>query len=363
MIIRDIRIQEINIPLVTPFNTALRTVETVNDIIIRIETDTGHTGFGEAPPTAVITGETKGSIVAAIRDYIAPSIKGMDIEDMDGIMKKIHTCIVKNTSAKGAVDMAVYDLFAKNLNRPLYKLLGGHTSEIETDLTISMNDTKKMVEDSIKAIEHGFNILKIKVGRDKKSDIDSIAAIRKEVGKDIVLRVDANQGWNIKESIQIIREMEDKDLQIDLVEQPVNAHDFEGMKQVTSCVYTPILADESVFSFADAVKIIQNRGADIINIKLMKTGGIYEALKICSLAENFNIECMIGCMLESKIAVSAAAHLAAAKSIITRADLDGPTLCKVDPYLGGPIFQGSKILMQETAGIGIVDIDSSFIVK
>ena len=98
-----------------------------------ITTDTGETGFGEAPPTAVITGDTKGSIVTAIRDFIAPSIKGMDIENLDGIMKKVHSCIVKNTSAKAAVDMAIYDLYAKNLKKPLYKVLGGCRNTIETD--------------------------------------------------------------------------------------------------------------------------------------------------------------------------------------------------------------------------------------
>ena len=143
---------------------------------------------------------------------------------------------------------------------------------------------------------------------------------------------------------------------MDLVEQPTNAHDFEGLKYVTSQVHTPILADESVFSMEDAVHLIQERAADLINIKLMKTGGIYQALKICGIAENYGVECMIGCMLESKIAVSAAAHLAAGKGIITRADLDGPSLCREDPYTGGPVYEGNWILMNETPGLGITEV-------
>ncbi len=356
MKIAKIELGEVQIPLVTPFKTALRTVDAVNDIVVKITADDGQVGFGEAPPTAVITGDTKGSIRCAIEEFIAPSLVGMDVEDLDGVMERLHSCILKNTSAKAAVDMAIYDLYAKNLGKPLYKVLGGHRTEFETDLTISVNSIEEMVADSQKAVEQGFGILKVKVGKEGLRDVARIEAIRKAVGPEVKIRVDANQGWSARDSVRIIRSMEDKGLDIDLVEQPVKAHDFAGMQYVTANVNTPILADESVFSPEDAIRLIQGRAADLINIKLMKTGGIYEALKICSIAEIYGVECMIGCMLESKIAVSAAAHLAAAKGVITRADLDGPSLCRVDPYEGGPSYEGSRILMNETPGIGIVKV-------
>lgn len=356
MKIVKIETAEVKIPLVTPFKTALRTVEAVHDIVVRVVTDDGQEGFGEAPPTAVITGDTLGSIRCAIEDFIAPSLLGMEIENLDGIMKKLHGCILKNTSAKATVDMAIYDLFAKSCKKPLYQVLGGYRKEFETDLTISVNEIDEMVEDSLKAVKQGFRILKIKVGKESLKDIERIKAIRQAVGSDVKLRIDANQGWTPKEAVQIIHTLEDMNIGIDLVEQPVSSHDFEGMKFVTARVMTPVLADESVFSVQDAIRLIQERAADLINIKLMKTGGIYEALKICSLAESYGVECMIGCMLESKIAVSAAAHLAAAKGVITRADLDGPSLCKTDPYTGGPIYQGSRILMTDDYGIGITGV-------
>ncbi len=356
MKIAKIDVAEVNIPLVTPFKTALRTVETVNDIVVRVSADTGEAGYGEAPPTAVITGDTKGSIRCAVEEFIAPSIKGMDIENLDGIMRKLHSCILKNTSAKAAVDMAVYDLFAKSCGKPLYKVLGGSRCEFETDLTISVNEIDEMVSDSLKAVEQGFRILKIKVGKESLKDIERIRAIRGAVGPDVKLRIDANQGWTAKDAVRIIRTLEDMGIEMDLVEQPVSAHDFAGMQYVTSQVNTKILADESVFSPEDAIRLIEGRAADLINIKLMKTGGIYEALKICAIAESFGVECMIGCMLESKIAVSAAAHLAAGKSVITRADLDGPSLCRIDPYTGGPLYEGSRIIMNETPGIGITAV-------
>lgn len=356
MIVKSIEVSEFSVPLVTPFKTALRTVETVNDILIKVVTDTGEIGYGEAAPTLVITGESKESIKYAVNNCIGPSILGMEIDNLELIMEKINSCVLKNTSAKAAVDMAIYDLYAKKLKSPLYKILGGYRNSITTDITISVNNIDEMVQDSIKAVNDGFNILKIKVGKEGNRDIERVVEIRKAIGKDIVLRVDANQGWTSKEAVRIICALEDKDLNIDLIEQPVKYWDLEGMKYVTQNTYTKILADESVFSPLDAIKIIQERAADLINIKLMKTGGIYNALKICEIAEVYGVECMIGCMLESKISVSAAANLGAAKKIITMVDLDGPALCKFDPISGGPVFNGSNIKMSDKDGIGFEDL-------
>lgn len=359
MIIKNIEVFEISVPLVTPFKTALRTVNSINDIVVKITSDTGEVGYGEAAPTAVITGESKESIKSSIIKYIKPSIIGLEITDLEIIMEKLHNSILKNTSAKAAVDMAIYDLYAQNYKTPLYKILGGYRSEIVTDITISVNDIDEMVKDSIKAVKDGFNILKIKVGKESEKDIERITEIRKAVGENIKLRVDANQGWTSKQAVKIISALEERNLNIDLVEQPVKYWDLEGMKYVTQNTYTNILADESVFSPLDAVKIINERAADLINIKLMKTGGIYNALKICDIAEVHGIECMIGCMLESKISVSAAANLGAARKIITMVDLDGPALCKTDSINGGPIFNGKSIKMIDKYGIGFEDIVKS----
>ena len=356
MIIKNIEVSEILVPLVTPFKTALRTVNAVNDIVVKIITDTGEIGYGEAAPTAVITGETKESIKSAVLNYIKPSIIDMEIYNLEGIMERLNSCILKNTSAKAAVDMAIYDLYAKKLNLPLYKILGGYRNEITTDITISVNEIDQMVQDSIKAVNEGFNFLKIKVGKEAEKDIERISEIRKAVGRNVILRIDANQGWTSKQAVKIISALEDKDLNIELVEQPVKSWDLEGMKYVTQNTYTKILADESVFSPQDAVKIITENAADLINIKLMKTGGIFNGLKICDIAEVYGVECMIGCMLESKISVSAAANFGAAKKIITRVDLDGPALCKIDPISGGPIFNGSNIKMSEKSGIGFYGV-------
>lgn len=356
MKITDIKIKRISVPLRTPFKTALRTVESVEDVIVEIYTDTGDIGFGEAPPTGVITGDTTGSIIGAIEDHIKKSIMGMEVENIEAIMHELNGCIVKNTSAKAAVDIALYDLYGKLYKAPLYKLLGGFRNQITTDITISVNEPVEMVRDSIDAVKRGYTTLKIKVGKDSEKDMERMKAIRQAVGYDINLRIDANQGWKPKEAVKVLREIEDAGLQIEFVEQPVIAHDVDGLKFVTDNVSIPVLADESIFSPMDALNILQKRAADLVNIKLMKTGGIYNALQICSLAEIYGVECMIGCMLEAKVSVTAAAHLACAKSVITKIDLDGPVLCKEDPINGGAIFNESKIILPDEPGLGIKSI-------
>ncbi|MBE6064591.1 dipeptide epimerase [Clostridium cochlearium] len=358
MKITDIKLGRISVPLRTPFKTALRTVNSVEDIIVEIHTDTGNIGFGEAPPTGVITGDTTGAIIGAIEDHIKKTIIGMNVENFEEIMLKLNNCILKNTSAKAAVDIALYDLYGQLYNAPLYKLLGGYRNKIITDITISVNEPEEMAKDSIDAINRGYNTLKIKVGKDSKKDMERMKAIRKAVGYDVNLRIDANQGWRPKEAVKILRDMEDVGLQIEFVEQPVSAHDIDGLKFVTDNVAIPVLADESVFSPMDALNILQRRAADFVNIKLMKTGGIYNALKICSLAEIYGVECMIGCMLEAKVSVTAAVHLACAKNIITKIDLDGPVLCKEDPVKGGALFEEYMITLTDDPGLGIKSIEN-----
>ncbi len=356
MKIVDIKIGYVSVPLKKPFKTALRTVEAVNDVIVKIVTDTGHIGFGEAPPTGVITGDTTGAIVGAIEEHIKKQIIGMDIDGFEDVIKKLNTCLVNNTSAKSACDMALYDLFGQMHKAPVYKLLGGSQKQITTDITISVNDPETMAKDSLEAIQLGYKTLKIKVGTDSTADLNRMKAIRDAVGYEVDLRIDANQGWAPKEAVKLLRKMEEADLDIEFVEQPVARLDFDGMKYVTDNVSIPVLADESVMSPKDALTIMQMGAADLINIKLMKTGGVHNALKICSAAEVYGIPCMIGCMLEANVSVTAAVHLAVAKSIITKIDLDGPVLCSENPVIGGAIFDNSTITLPDTPGFGIKEV-------
>ena len=357
MKITEVRIGRISVPLRVPFKTALRRVDSVEDVIVEIHTDTGAVGYGEAPPTGVITGDTTGAIIGALKDHIIKTIIGRDVDDFEALTDSVQKCIIHNSSAKAAVDMALWDLYGQLYNIPVYKLLGGSKDKIVTDITISVNIPEEMARDAITAINRGYDTLKVKVGVNPKLDVERLSAIRNAIGSRAKLRIDANQAWKPQEAVRILNQMQEQGLDIELVEQPVIAHDIEGLKYVTERSYVPVLADESVFSPLDAMKIIQSGAADLINIKLMKCGGITPALKIADAASIMGVECMLGCMLEAKVSVNAAVHVACARSIITKIDLDGPVLCSEDPIIGGSIFDEKDITVSKAPGLGIKGIE------
>ena len=358
MKITQVKLGRISVPLRTPFKTALRTVNSVEDIVVEIHTDTGSVGYGEAPPTGAVTGDTTGAILGALRDHIIKTIVGREVDALEELLQDVNRCVVKNTSAKAAVDMALWDLYGQLCGLPVCKLLGSSRRQIVTDITISVNDPEEMARDALDAVARGYETLKIKVGANPALDVERLKAVRRAVGGGVGIRIDANQAWKPKQAVSLLNQMQEQGLEIELVEQPVHAHDLEGMQYVTQRSYVPVLADESVFSPEDAVKIMQMGAADLINIKLMKCGGLYNALKIASAAEIYGVECMIGCMLEAKISVNAAAHLACARNIITRVDLDGPALCREDPVLGGAVIDEKYITVSDQPGLGIRGVET-----
>ncbi|MFT4249370.1 MAG: dipeptide epimerase [Pseudomonas sp.] len=357
MKITKIQLGMLRVPLKTPFKTALRTVETVEDVVVLIHTDSGHVGHGEAPPTPPITGDTHGSIIEAISRHIAPRLIGQDIADLNHITALIQSSMERNTSAKAAVEIAVYDLWAQLYGAPLYRMLGGGDPVITTDITISVDHIDKMVADSLSAVARGFDSLKIKVGKDIGLDVERVKAIHAAVAGRALLRLDANQGWTAKQAVHAMHTLEEAGVVLELLEQPVKANDIDGLKYVTERVDTPVMADESVFSPTQVFELIQRRAADIINIKLMKTGGLSNAIRTTDIAGLYGVPCMIGCMLESSISVAAAVHLAVAKSdVITKIDLDGPSLGQFNPVEGGVIFNESEISITDAPGLGIREI-------
>ena len=357
MKITEVKLGKISVPLRVPFKTALRSVSSVEDIVVEVHTDTGAVGYGEAPPTGAITGDTTGAILGALQDHIIKTVVGREVDDFEDLMLALNKCIVGNTSAKAAMDMALWDLYGQLYKIPVYKLLGGSRKEIITDITISVNDPDEMARDAVDAVRRGYDTLKIKVGAHPELDVARLTAVRQAIGSETRIRIDANQGWESKQAVRLLNQMQEKGLDIEFVEQPVKAHDIDGLKYVTERSYVPVLADESVFSPEDAVRIMQTRAADLVNIKLMKCGGLYNALKIVSAAEVYGVECMIGCMLEAKISVNAAVHLACAKKIITKIDLDGPVLCSEDPILGGAVFDEQRITVSDEPGLGIKGVE------
>lgn len=352
-VIKKIDVQEAAVPLKRPFKTALRTVTTAQTLIVKITASDGKVGYGEAAPTPVITGDTLPSIESAVNDVIGPKLIGKPLFDSADIKATIDQSMVHNSSPKAALNIAVNDLLAQSYGVPLYQLLGGHSDHITTDYTVSVGTIEDMITQAQDLITKGFTTLKIKVGDDsEEADLDKIVAIRKAVGPAIQIRLDANQGWHPKQAVAVINRMQGLNLNIQLVEQPVKATDFDGLAYVTANTTTMIMADESIFSIEDAVRMISMRGCDIINLKLMKAGGIDNAVKINTLAEAAGIPCMVGSMIESSVSVTAAAHLAAAKRNIQYVDLDASMMFSSNPIVGGIVNQKNEISFPDLPGLG-----------
>ena len=349
----SVQIYKLNIPLIRPFITALRRVDNIEDIVVIIHTDNNLVGYGSAAPTPVITGDSHDSIISTIKNIIAPKLISRDIADFENILNQIQSSAINNTSAKAAVDIALYDLFAKRCNLPLYQFLGGNNNIVLSDTTISVKFVDEMVADAKLFVSQGFKQLKIKIGLNVIDDIARIKAIRDAVGNDIQICVDANQGYSVKQALQIINELELADLNLSMIEQPVKAYDLTGLKYIRDKVHSQIYADESCFSVRDASKIIENNIADGINIKLMKSGGIYNAQTIYALATAHNIPCMAGCMLESPIGVAAMASFVASRQNSGLIDLDPPFMIATNPLNGGMQVDGARLILSNEAGLGI----------
>lgn len=352
MNISNIRTSTLKAPLKNPFITSLRRVDALEDLVVIIECDDGTLGYGEGAPTPVITGETMGSMIAAI-EYIKPHIIGLEIEDLDTILSLVHNLILKNTTAKSALEIALYDLKAKAAKQPLYQMLGGTQTHFKTDITISMGEIDKMIEDSLDAVSLGYDTLKIKIGDDPQKDIERVKAIHNALDKNIKLRLDANQGWTAKESVALLHALEKENIIAEFIEQPVKADDTEGLRYIKERVQTPLLADESIFSVQDARKLLEMQAIDYVNIKLAKTAGITQALELADLSKEFGVKCMIGCMLEGPISVAAGVHVASAKAdVITMLDLDAVSLLASHPVETSIVFNESEIILSDSVGLG-----------
>ncbi|HLR62671.1 MAG TPA: dipeptide epimerase [Lentibacillus sp.] len=351
MKISEVQTKKTSKPLEKAFKTALREVTEIEVIDVMIRLENGDTGNGSAASTWQITGESLPSIHAAIDGPIKDVILNRDIEELEDILTKVEKNCIGNTSAKAAVDIALHDAYCKLFGVPLHQYLGGGSVFPETDMTIGLDRPEIMQKDAKERVGQGFNVLKIKVGNDEQMDISRIEKIREVVGEEATLRLDANQGWDRKQAVQIIRHLEKK-RGIELVEQPVPAHDFEGLKYIRERVDIPIMADESLFSPFDAFRLIKMEAVDLLNIKLMKSGGIRRARQIADTAQSAGIECMIGSMMESSVSVAAAAHLAYAHCNITYYDLDAVLWLKEQPEKGGITWHGATAELSNKPGLG-----------
>ncbi|HRD01793.1 MAG TPA: dipeptide epimerase [Candidatus Saccharicenans sp.] len=359
MKIKKIEISTFDVPLTSPFRIAIGTMHAANDVLVKITTDSGLYGIGEACPFPPITGETQASNIAAAR-AIRELLKDKDPLAIEGLIEQIGNIVHSNPSTVAAYDMALYDLLGKAAGLPLYKLLGGYRSSFETDMTTGLNTPEKMVESVKDSLALGYRQIKIKVGEDPDLDVRRVQMVREAIGPDIPLRIDANQGWSVPQAIFALRRMEP--FKVQFAEQPVLASDISGLKAVREQSPVPIMADESLFLPSDSIKLIKEEACAYFNIKLMKAGGLLNSLKIAHIAAAANIQCMVGCMIETRLALTAAAHLVASQKNIIFADLDGNSEHQLDPVIGGMKVEKGTIYLPEAPGLGC-DVDPAFLKK
>jgi o-succinylbenzoate synthase len=357
MTISHTEIWKFSIPM-EPFTISTGTMEYAQNIFIRLHTNEGLYGVGECSAFPMIVGETQNTCFEVAKDF-ARMWKGKPVEDISARIQELTTYIAGNSTVKSAFDMALYDLNAKIKNQPLYAMLGGTNRQLETDITIGIDTAEKMAEKAVEIIKNGAGMLKIKVGKDAREDVNRIKLIRAAIGPSIILRIDANQGWSFEDAVYALNEMEPFSIQY--CEQPMRIWNDHRLEELRNMVKIPLMADESVFFAYDAERIIRQNGCDYVNIKFSKSGGFSESIKINKVCEQAGIHCMIGGMLESRIALSAFSHFALASDNVKFHDLDTCLVGhKADPVINGIRYNQLNITVPELPGIG-ADADDDFL--
>jgi o-succinylbenzoate synthase len=355
--IQQIEVYPVTLKYYEPFRIAPEASTESNNVVVKVVTDYGVHGWGEASPSERVTGETVETVIHVL-DKIAPKLIGLCPLRIEQIIEVMDSVAAGNPSAKAAIDIALHDIYGKTVRKELFRVLGGYRTEVLTDITLGIKSPRDMAKDAVKAVKRGFKALKVKVGVDPEEDVERVKLIREAVGSDIQIRIDANQGWTPQQAVKALNKMAKYNIQF--AEQPIPAENLEGLVEVKRNSPIPIMADESVHSPEDAIRLIKAEAVDLINIKLMKSGGIHKARKIAAIAEAAGIPCMIGCMGESEIGIAAGAHLAAAVKNIQYADLDSDLLIK-DKLVkkGGTKVKNSIRIFPKIHGLGIRELDEA----
>jgi L-Ala-D/L-Glu epimerase len=353
MRITSVEIEPLNLELQTAITVAYGSYPVLNYALLKISTEDGLLGLGEASPDPEVTGETQDMVLGALQ-AAASFLIGMNPFNIEEI---IHLCLEKIPAfpaAMAAIDMALYDLVGQALKVPVYQLLGGKTRPgIGLYPVIPMDEPQVMAAGCLQFAQIGAKILKIKLGSDPEVDQQRLKSIQKAIGNSIMLRLDINQGWkDAKTSIQMIRLL--GAFNIEWIEQPVAADNLTALAEVTAAVDIPIMADESCHGPADVLKIACLKAANLINIKLMKCGGLYQAVKMLAVAEAAGLPCILGSMGESSIGSAAGLHLVAAKKGIIACELIGPLFINNDPASGYLVDRTTfQAIASDQAGLGV----------
>ncbi len=341
-----------------PFRIATGTLNSAQNVFIRIHTQDGQFGVGECSAFPMIVGETQSTCFELAKEF-ATIWKGKDASAIEHRMDELNQFIAFNSTAKSAFDMALYDLASKRAALPLYRFLGGRNKDLETDLTIGIGSPHHMARTAVEFKNKGVRIIKIKLGTQGPEDVERVRQIRQAVGPEIRLRLDANQGWSYETAVETLTAVASYD--IDFCEQPMRYWEDQKLPALRKNSPVKIMADESVYDHHDAKRLIEAGACDYVNIKFAKSGGILEATKIDSVCAHRGIACMMGGMLESRLALTAFAHFALAHDNIIFYDMDTCMLGhQVDPITGGVLYRGYHLQIPEQPGIG-ADVEAGFL--
>lgn len=330
-----------------PSVVAYESVDVAPNILVCIELENGLVGWGNAAPDEHVTGETAESVERTIREIFLPFLPGQDASRIELLWAQLCQLAPSQPSAIAAIDIALYDLLGKSAGMPLCKLLGNARDKIATSVTLSIEETALSLARAKEFQAQGFKVLKVKCGLDADADIERIRAIRKTVGEEMRISLDANQGYSVAETLRVLAAVQNCD--IAFIEQPVAARDLEALREVCERSPIPVMADESVLDAADVLAT----PAPLVNLKLMKTSGITGALKANAVAEARGIRTMLGCMDESRVSMAAAAHLALALNNFCYADLDGHLDVVDDAAEDGILIADGFVRVSATPGLGL----------
>jgi L-alanine-DL-glutamate epimerase-like enolase superfamily enzyme len=333
-----------------PYTIAYETVSSCSNLFLIAETDKGIRGFGCSAPDIAVTGETADSVMEIYNFHIEPALRGADPFRYARILEDLRASLLKHPSALAMTDMILYDLISKSAGVPLYKYLGGYRTSFPTSITISIMPLEETLKRARELQIRGFFIFKVKGGINVQEDVEKVMRLREILGDEIEIRFDANQGYTLEDAIEFVELT--RSARVELIEQPTPRDMIELLGQVVKSVHIPVMADESLMNVSDAMSLTRNELTDLINIKLMKVGGINEATRINSIARAAGVESMVGCMDESALSIAAGLHFALARPNIAYADLDGHLDLIDDPATGAVILEGGILRTTEKPGLG-----------
>lgn len=349
--IRQVELYKLSIPLKEPFTTSLGTETSADNVLVKIFTEEGITGFGECSPYMPINGESQDTCFI-VGQYFAKALKGKNPLDIEASIELIDKVIYGNSSIKSAFDIALYDIASQHAGMPLYKFIGGENNKtIITDYTVSIGEPDKMALDALKIKNEGYPAIKVKLGKDGKKDVERIRAIRAAVGNEIPIRIDANQGWKVKEAIDTLNALAEFDIQH--CEEPIARWKYMKLPKIKKNSPIPIMADECCGDEHDAERLIELNACDYFNIKLGKSGGIFKALKMVRMAEKAVINLQVGAMLESRLGMTAFAHFSLCSPNIEHYDFDTALMFTEDPVTDGIQYKANGVVeVPEGNGLG-----------